>query len=308
MPKNLIAVLIGFIILFFNGIGQASECQSERVKVQMLGTRGPEFLDEHASTGYLIWLDDHARIIVDAGPGTVQRFKQSGANYEDILLMLFTHFHVDHSSDFPAYIKGGYFTEKSKNLDIIGPSGTDFVSSTDQFVMRMLGKNGVFHYLGIYLDPDAESSYKIHVKTVPWSSEDLTPKTVYDHGGVVVKSVPVHHGSFPAIGYRIEIAGCVISFTGDMSGQLGAMPKLAIDSDLLIAHNAVPEDETGIAAFLHMKPSYIGAMAAQAKVKKLLLTHLMNRTIHRKEETILLIRKAYKGPIEFPTDLDVFHP
>ncbi len=30
-------------------------CQSDRVKLQMLGTRGPEFLDGNASTGYLIW-------------------------------------------------------------------------------------------------------------------------------------------------------------------------------------------------------------------------------------------------------------
>ncbi len=42
-------------------------CQSDRVKLQMLGTRGPEFLDGNASTGYLIWLNNKARVIVDAG-------------------------------------------------------------------------------------------------------------------------------------------------------------------------------------------------------------------------------------------------
>jgi len=124
--------LLGFLLFAMPSAHvQAGQCQSERVKVQMLGTRGPEFLDNRASTGYLIWLDNHARIIVDTGPGTVQRFKESGANFEDLQLILFTHFHVDHSADFPAYIKGGFFTERSKDLDILGPSGTAFVTSAE---------------------------------------------------------------------------------------------------------------------------------------------------------------------------------
>jgi endonuclease/exonuclease/phosphatase (EEP) superfamily protein YafD len=37
-----------------------SQCQFERVKLQLLGTRGPELLagDNQASTGYLLWLDN----------------------------------------------------------------------------------------------------------------------------------------------------------------------------------------------------------------------------------------------------------
>jgi len=101
---------------------------------------------------------------------------------------------------------------------------------------------------------------------------------------------------------------CVISFTGDMSGRLRAMPALAKGSDLMIAHNAIPEDATGIPALLHMKPSYIGKMAAEAGVKKLLLTHLMKRSISRQDETLKLIQESYKGPVEFPKDLDVFQP
>jgi len=57
-----------------------------------------------------------------------------------------------------------------------------------------------------------------------------------------------------------------------------------------------------------MKPSYIGKTAAQAQVKKLLLTHLMERSIHRTDETLELIHKNYSGPVEFPEDLDSFQP
>lgn len=284
-------------------------CDSSRVKVQMLGTGGPELSGDRASSSYLVWLDDKARIIVDTGAGSIQRFRQSGARFEDVELMLFTHFHVDHSADFPAYIKGSFFTDRTQDLAVIGPSGNALLPSATQFVERMLNaKAGVYPYLSDYLTPTDDSAYKIKASTIPWSDHDLQTRTIYQTGDFLVKSVPVHHGPLPALGYRIEAAGCVLSFSGDMSGQLGRMPALAQGSDILVAHNAIPEDATGVAANLHMKPSYIGTMAATAGVKQLVLSHLMRRTIDRKDETLQLIRKAYKGPVSFPNDLDAIRP
>ena len=298
----LLAVMVG------SGAAQAT-CDSSRVKLQMLGTGGPELFGERASTSYLVWLDDKARVIVDTGSGSVQRFKKSGAKFEDIELMLFTHFHVDHSADFPTYIKGGYFTGRDKDLIVIGPSGNALLPSATQFVERMLGaKTGVYPYLSDYLTPTDDSPYKIKATTIPWSDQNLEIRTIYKTGDFLVKSVPVHHGPLPALGYRIEAAGCVMSFTGDMSGRLGQMPKLARGSDILVAHNAIPEDATGAAVNLHIKPSIIGEMAATAGVKQLVLSHLMRRTIDRRDETLLLIRKRYKGPVSFPNDLDVIRP
>ena len=158
------------IVLFFSPVSPVvnAACDSSRVSLQMLGTRGPELFDENASTGYLLWLDDKARVIVDAGPGTVQRFKQSGARFEDVELILFTHFHVDHSADFPTYIKGSYFTDRNTNLNIIGPSGNALLPSADAFVERMFDAvNGVYPYLNEYIDHDAQSDYKIVPHTIP---------------------------------------------------------------------------------------------------------------------------------------------
>lgn len=304
------AISLLAIFAVFTGAETAlAACDSAKVKLQMLGTRGPELLDENASTGYLLWLDDKARVIVDAGPGSAQRFKQSGANFDDVELMLFTHFHADHSVDFPAYIMGSFFTERSKTLAVIGPSGNALLPSATQFVKRMLGdKSGVFPHLSDFIDPAADSAYKIKTTTIPTSEKNLAIIKIYATSDFTVQAVPVHHGAFPALGYRIESAGCIISFTGDMSGRLGRMPSLARGSDILVAHNAIPEDATGVAAILHMKPSYIGAMAAEAGVKHLLLSHLMRRTIDRKDETIQGIRDKYPGRVSFPNDLDVIRP
>ena len=36
---------------------------------------------------------------------------------------MFTHLHVDHTVDFPAYIKGSYFEERTQPLPVFGPDG-----------------------------------------------------------------------------------------------------------------------------------------------------------------------------------------
>lgn len=216
---------------------------------------------------------------------------------------------MDHSADFPAYVKGGFFTDREQDLLVYGPSAGDFSVSASQFVERSLDhENGLYPYLGVYIDTEAASAYKIKTQTVEWSYKDRNIKKIYEGREFTIKSVPVHHGPFPALAYRIESAGCVITFTGDMSGRLHTMPDLAHDSDILVAHNAIPEDATGVPQLLHMKPSYIGMLAGTTKVKKVLLTHLMKRSINRKDETVQLIRNNYQGPIIFPNDLDTFSP
>jgi ribonuclease BN (tRNA processing enzyme) len=287
----------------------ASQCQSERVKLQILGSRGPELWDGQASTSYLLWLDDKASLVIDAGAGSVQNFERSGAAYKDLRLFLFSHFHIDHSSDFPAYVKGGFFTQRDHDLMIFGPSGNDYLPSAEQFLQRLFGKSaGLYPYLNGFIDPAVGSSYKVQATTIPSSYEQLDERQIYADKDISITAVAVHHGILPALGYRVEIAGCVISFTGDMSGRFHTMEKLALDSDILVAHNAIPESETGAGQLLHMKPSYIGEMAGKAKVKQLLLTHLMKRSIDHKDEAVALINKNYKGKISFPKDLDLVRP
>jgi ribonuclease BN (tRNA processing enzyme) len=286
-------------------------CQSERVKLQMLGTRGPELLagDDQASTGYLLWLDNKARVIIEAGPGSLLRFKQSRANINDVDIMLFSHFHVDHSADFPAYIKGAFFSDRNKDLFVYGPSGTQFVASATQFVDRAIGsKQGMYPYLGSHINTTSPSRYKIKTTDIPWSYGDLSRRPVYNNKGINVQAVPTHHGPFPSVAYRVTLAGCVISFSGDMNGRLGVVPELVKGSDILVAHYAVSEQVKGVARNLHMKPSYIGELAQQATVKQLLLTHLMKRSIAAKEQSLAIIKKRYKGKVVFPHDLDIFHP
>ena len=70
-----------------------------------------------------------------------------------------------------------------------------------------------------------------------------------------------------------------------MNGSYHTLEKLAKGSDLLIAHHAVPKGTQGVAAALHMTPLTIGEIAHRAKIKKLILSHRMTRTLGREDET-----------------------
>ena len=57
-----------------------------------------------------------------------------------------------------------------------------------------------------------------------------------------------------------------------------------------------------------MPPSVIGDIAQGAKVKQLVLSHRMLRTLGREEESQAAIRKRYAGPLEFADDLGCYRP
>jgi len=100
----------------------AQTCGGQGVVVQVLGSGGPELQDKRASSSYLVWQDGESRVLVDAGGGSALRFGESGANMSQLDVILFTHFHVDHSSDFPALMFSSWFGERARPLPVYGPA------------------------------------------------------------------------------------------------------------------------------------------------------------------------------------------
>src|SRR5450432_4662680 len=137
-------------------------CGGEGVVVQVLGSGGPELQDKRASSSYLVWQDGRARGLVDAGGGSALRFGESGAQMSQLDVILFSHFHVDHSGDFTALVKSSWFEDRKRPLPVYGPEGNEFMPSTTAFVAGLFGdKRGAYRYLGELLNPAEESSYKL---------------------------------------------------------------------------------------------------------------------------------------------------
>jgi ribonuclease BN (tRNA processing enzyme) len=278
----------------------APSCGATGIAVQVLGSGGPEAADKRASSGYLLWQDGRARLLVDAGGGVKLRFGEAGASMADLDAVAFTHFHADHASDFAALVKSSYFEDRRRALPVYGPPGNALMPGAAAFVDALFGKAGAFRYLGDFLDGGA--------------SYTLEPQDVKADGKVVgvgrfsdlrLAATAVEHGPLPALAWRVEIGGAVVAFSGDTSGK-GELAALARDADIFVAHNAVPVGTTGTAHALHMTPDDIGRIAAQARVKKLVLSHRMLRTLGREADTLAAIRAHYAGQVEFADDLSCY--
>jgi ribonuclease BN (tRNA processing enzyme) len=282
----------------------AQSCGSQGVAAQVLGSGGPELQDKRASSSYLVWKDGQALVLVDAGGGSALRFGESGAQMSQLDVLLFTHYHVDHSADFPALIKSSWFEDRKRPLPIYGPAGNDFMPSTTEFVDDFFGeKHGAYRYLSELLMPGEEGSYKMQPHNVVPGS---TPVAAFRSGDLAVYAVRVVHGQVPALAWRVEVGGKFVVFSGDTNGDNPGLVQLALNADLFIAHNAVPEGAVGIERRLHMPPSVIGQIAGDAHVKNLVLSHRMLRTLGKEDQTQSEIKKRYSGPVEFANDLDCF--
>jgi ribonuclease BN (tRNA processing enzyme) len=289
-------------------VSAQDKCDASGVWLQVLGSGGPEVTQgNRASSSYLIWLDGKARLLVDAGGGSALNFGRSGADFKDLDVIVFSHFHVDHSADLPVFVKASYFGERTRDLPVFGPTGTRLMPSMQEFVAALFADpQGAFHYLSDFVDPAQSSDYKIIAHDVSASGKTLW--SGFQNKYLQLSAIPVHHGPVPALAWRVDIDGHSITFSGDMNGDQHALEKLAADSDILVAHNAIPEAATGIARQLHMPPSVIGKIASRSGVKQLVLSHRMQRTSGREQQTLSNIRHNYKGLITFADDMVCFRP
>lgn len=282
----------------------ASTCSHAGLDVVVLGSGGPELSDKRASTGYLVRENGKARFIVDFGAGSSLNFERAGGEIKDLEALLFTHFHVDHSNDLPALVKASYFSGRTRDLPIYGPTGNHTIPTTPVFVERHFGEKGVYPYLSDFLNGEAAFT----LKPVAVNADKKAPKLFETKlGGFTVKAIPVEHGLLPSLGWRIEKNGCSVTVSGDTSNAGKTLDVLAQNTDVFIAHNAVPESSTDrIAVKLHMRPSEIGRIARQTGSRSVVLTHFMRRTENVKPQTFAAIRKNYQGRLSFAQDCDIY--
>lgn len=171
----------------------AGESRCDAVRVQVLGSGGPELDDGRFSSAYLVWHRDQARFLLDAGSGSSIAFGAAGAKLADLEAILLSHLHTDHAGDIPGLVKGSFFSVRRDDLIVAGPGGNSRIPSTTTFFDRLIGPDGAFSYLSSYLEAGAEA-YTLKPVSMP-----------SDKGGNLgsadwlARSLPVPHGPIPAV-------------------------------------------------------------------------------------------------------------
>lgn len=306
---RLFNVICMSVVLLISRIGHAavplatSSCGAKGIAVQVLGSGGPE-MRGRASASYLVWVDGKARVLIDSGGGSALRFGESSARVADIDVALFSHFHSDHSADFPVLVKSSHFeaNPRKRLLAVYGPIGSALMPSTTEFLAGFFNeKTGVFRYLGA---AGNEKTYDFEPHDVKLEPSEI--QTVFDKDGLRISATTVIHAKIPSLAYLVEVQGKKIAFSGDGNGNNGNLQKIALGADMLIAHLAIDDSFHFGERSLHAPPGLIGEIADEAKVKQVVLAHRRPETLGKETALQSVIAKKYKGPVAFADDLGCF--
>ena len=219
----------------------------------------------------MVWINDSARVLVDAGSGSSVQFGAAGATFESLEVILLSHLRTDHPP-ICCFVKGGYFTDREKDLIIMGPRATTYAVHK-----RLCGvvnrEKWRVKYLSSYTIV-GQDDYSISTKSIVATTfEQQFNRNVND--SVSVEAMTVNHGPIPALAWKVKANGCEAVFSGDTNDKQGNLARFAKNADLLVLHNAIGDDAGQVAKNLHMTPTQIIDIAAQSNAKQIVLSHIM---------------------------------
>ncbi len=259
----------------------------DAITVVLVGTGSPLPSDRaQASTAVFV---DGRFLLFDCGDGASRSIDALNLPIGQIEAVFLTHFHSDHFADLGEIIDRSWIQGRRQVLAVYGPSGVAEVLDGFQRAYRLERGYRTAHH-GEKVMPSEFAGAAAKPFAPDESGESVT---VYDQQGVVVKAFAVNHAPVhPAVGYRVEFGGKVVVISGDTTAT-ASLATQSRDADLLVAEAMKmatvsqmqkANEQLGndaIAHILHDIQSYhidveqLGALAEEAKVKRLALTHLV---------------------------------
>lgn len=215
-------------------------------------------------------------ILLDAGPGTLQRLNDIGLSPFDLDRVFLTHYHVDHCLELVTLLFALRIPNPghTKSLTIYGPKGL-------KRLYRQLNKT----FQG-WLTP-RKKSYQLKFIELG--------RSVFSCGGYRVKTIRMNH-STEAIGYRISDGARSVTYSGD-TDMCPEIITLGKSTDALILECSM-KDENKMAG--HLTPSECGQIAASAGCKQLVLTHFY--PVFRNYDIRRRVRCFYSGSLTLARD------
>lgn len=217
------------------------------MKIIFLGTNGWYSTPTGDTPSILIDTKDHY-IVLDAGNG-IYKLDQFIKESKPISLFI-SHFHLDHTSGLHTLAK------------------FDFKQGIDIYVGA--GRSKDFETL---VNPPFTVGYKPRPDNVGKLKTEIRLNELSEDGENIpfkASAIKQHH-AYIDHGYRIEIDGKIISYTGDC-GFSDQAKKLAKDADLLItecAYKKAPEKNP----WGHLDPVLAATIAKESNAKQLILNH-----------------------------------
>lgn len=234
--------------------------------------------------------------LFDAGAGVMHQLAAAGLGMRGPHALFLTHLHSDHTVGLPDVIFTSWVMERQAPFTLIGPPGT---TRMVEKLAEAWAEDVAIRTNG--LEKNVRDGWTVNVR-------DVQPGLVYDSGGVRVTAIKVPHGDWQwSYGYRIDTRARSIVISGDTSPSED-LARAAAGVDVLV-HSVYPEPGTTAnpTSLGHTSAEYfrayhtssveLGHLAARARPKLLLLTHVV-RAGATDAELIAGVRQGgFAGPV-----------
>jgi ribonuclease Z len=260
--------------------------RTDRITVVLCGVGSP--LSTQGAQSCTAVFANGQFLLFDAGNNAMSSMQASNLPLDELDAVFITHFHNDHYADLGDVMEWSWILGRRHILPVHGPTGITQIVHGFESAYELEASYRTAHHGEELMPPEWVASAP--VEFVPPTGDSAV--VVYERDGVIVKAFRVNHAPVePAVGYRIESGGRAVVISGD-SIRTTSLLKNSQHADLLIAEamNKVVvqfmqgvTEETGNtrnAKILfdiqdyHMDVSEVGALAQEADVTRLALTHL----------------------------------
>jgi ribonuclease BN (tRNA processing enzyme) len=255
------------------GLGQGKKS----TRVVLLGTKGGPRVGEsgRSNPATLIMIND-VPYLVDCGYGTSKQLIAAGVALNRIRYIFITHHHSDHNLDFGPLLYNAWITGQPTRVDAYGPVGVNQLA------------RDFFNYQKFDIDVRMEDEGRPDPNTLITGHEVSKPGVVMTNDDVKVTACLVLHPPIKqAYAYRFDAKDRSVVISGD-TAYAPELAEFAKDADVLVHEvmylpgidalirrlpNAKRLREHLMAA--HTLPEDVGKIAAQARVKTLVLSHFV---------------------------------
>lgn len=258
-----------------------------RMHIFFVGTGNPEYEMENVRKPACLGIVCNGEfVLIDAGEGAIQNIASLGLPYHAIDKVFMTHWHSDHFAGLGQVISASWMHGRKVPITVYGPFGVtkivNAINTAYEFdaIYRSANLDGA-------LDPSLTTALPVELRT----TDDL--QAVYSGKNFEVSSFRVEHTPVvPALGYVIKYGGMKIVVSGD-TRVCTTLEKQAESADMLIneafsrplskevisiAEKAGDKWSAGFTKAVskyHSDSIDLAQMASRAKVKRMVLTHLV---------------------------------
>jgi ribonuclease Z len=289
---KLIIALIVFLALLSTGPAQ----QTSAMRLILLGVGYPYPSTDRAGPSCAVIIGERV-FIVDAGRGVTMRLAALGNPWSSISATFITHLHSDHIDGLPDLFHCGWEFGKGTPFELYGPKGIKQVSE------------GILQLYGPDIVVRRDLTEKLSPEGARINAHEIQEGVILNLPGVVkVTAFLVDHPPVtPSFGYRFDAGKRSIVISGD-TRPCDNLVRFAQDADILVHEayvrkSSAPDDPKHWSIYkYHTSAREAGEIAEKAKVKTLILTHLIPSGAPD-QEFLDEAKKTFSGKIVVGHDL-----